>query len=88
MTGTDWIGFTGVTILLIAYFLNLVNSIKKDSPKYLLLNFVGAGLACYASMLLHYLPFIILEGCWTLVSAIGLIGYLSKKLGKRQNQVI
>lgn len=76
MTKTDWIGFIGVTILLIAYFFNLTDKIKKDSFTYLILNFTGAGIACFASILLNYLPFIILEGTWTLVSAFGLINYL------------
>ncbi|NHN24599.1 hypothetical protein FIA58_002825 [Flavobacterium jejuense] len=78
MTQTDWIGFIGVTILLIAYFLNLRNILKKESVTYLLLNFIGAGLACLASVLLNYLPFIILEASWTLVSAIGIFNYFNR----------
>ncbi len=78
MTQTDWIGFIGVTILLIAFFLNLRNLLDKESITYLLLNFIGAGLACFASILLNYLPFIILEGSWTLVSTIGIYNYLTK----------
>jgi hypothetical protein len=78
MTATDWIGFVGVTVLLVAFFLNLTDKIKKESLIYLFLNFIGAGIACFASFLLDYLPFIILEGCWTLVSAYGLINYLGK----------
>ena len=72
MTTTDWIGFIGVAILLAAFFLNLFNRLDKDSVAYLSMNIMGAGLACYASVLLKYLPFILLEGCWTLVSMIGL----------------
>ncbi|WP_367753071.1 hypothetical protein [Flavobacterium sp. WC2430] len=79
MTTTDWVGFIGVTILLIAFFLNLNDTIKKESIIYLSLNFIGAGIACFASLLLHYLPFIILEGSWTLVSAYGLLHYFRKK---------
>jgi len=79
MTGTDWTGFIGVTILLIAYLLNLKDVIKKDSSTYLFLNVAGAGIACLASVFLKYVPFIILEGCWTLVSAIGLINCLKRK---------
>jgi hypothetical protein len=79
MSLTDWIGFIGVTILLIAYFLNLTNKLSKESLGYLFLNFIGAGIACFASILLHYLPFIILEGCWTLVSAYGIIQHFKKK---------
>jgi hypothetical protein len=79
MTTTDWIGFIGVTILLVAFFLNLRDVIKKDSFSYLFLNVIGAGVACMASVLLNYWPFIILEGCWTIVSLYGLITYLNTR---------
>lgn len=83
MTQTDWIGFTGVTLLLIAYLFNLGNKLKKESLTYLLLNFIGAGLACLASALLNYLPFIILEACWTIVSAIGIFHYFNRRLNNK-----
>ena len=79
MTQTDIIGFIGVAILLIAYFLNLNNKIEKDSLSYLQMNCIGAGLACLASILMNYLPFIILEGCWSIVSAIGIFNYFKQK---------
>jgi hypothetical protein len=78
MTLTDWIGFIGVTILLVAYFLNLANKISKDGITYIWLNIAGAGIACIASVRLHYLPFIILEAAWTLVSIIALINHLRR----------
>jgi hypothetical protein len=73
MTSTDWIGFIGVFILLVAYALSLLNKLSKESIMYLFMNFAGAGLSCFASVLLHFIPFIILEAVWALVSAIGLI---------------
>lgn len=79
MTTTDTIGFIGVTILLIAYFLNLTDKIRKDNLIYLQMNFFGAGLACLASVLMNYWPFIILEGSWTLVSAFGILKSLKQK---------
>lgn len=79
MNITDWIGFIGVAILLAAFFLNLFNKLNKDSVAYLSMNIMGAGLACYASVLLKYLPFILLEGCWTLVSMIGLYKLVKTK---------
>lgn len=79
MTITDWTGFIGVTLLLVAFFLNLRDFISKDSLAYLLLNLMGAGIACLASVFLNYWPFIILEGCWTIVSLYGLINYLKAK---------
>jgi hypothetical protein len=78
MTLTDWIGFTGVAILLIAYFLNIANIIKSDGFMYLFLNFIGAGISCIASVMLKYIPFVIMEVAWTLVSAIGMIRCLRK----------
>ena len=79
MTTTDIIGFIGITILLIAYFLNLNGKLEKDSLVYLQMNFIGAGLACLASVLMKYLPFIILEGCWTIVSAFGILKLIRQK---------
>jgi hypothetical protein len=75
----DWIGFAGVTILLIAFFLNLTHKLSKDSTTYILLNIIGAGIACLASVLINYLPFIILEGCWACVSIWALINYYRTK---------
>lgn len=76
----DWIGFTGVAILLLAFLLNLLKKISSGSLSYILMNIVGAGLACLASWLIHYIPFVILEGVWTLVSVFALIGYFQKKV--------
>jgi hypothetical protein len=78
MNYIDWTGFIGVTLLLLAFFLNLLGKIKTDSLTYLLLNFLGAGIACLASVLLNYMPFVILEGCWALVSAVGLVKLATK----------
>ncbi len=73
MDFADWIGFIGVSILLLAFLLNLSKKISQDSHAYILLNLIGAGLACIASILIEYVPFIILEGAWTLVSIISWI---------------
>jgi hypothetical protein len=40
MTATDWIGFTGVTLLLVAFLLNLTG-ILKENLIYLLMNVLG-----------------------------------------------
>ena len=79
MNTTDWIGTIGVTILLVAYFLNLFDKITQQSVIYIVLNFSGAAIACYASIRLHYWPFIILEGAWTSVSIIALIAHITKR---------
>ena len=75
----DYIGFAGVLVLLIAFLLNLIGKISKDSLPYILMNIIGAGLACLASWLIHYIPFVILEGTWAIVSFFALIDYLRKR---------
>jgi hypothetical protein len=72
MQYNDIIGTIGVGLILLAYFLNTFNGIKKDGKLFFVLNIIGASLACYASYLIRYTPFIILEATWALVSAIAL----------------
>lgn len=79
MNLSDWIGFTGVTILLIAFLLNLLKKVTANSLFYIAMNIVGAGLACLASVMINYIPFIILEGAWTLVSVVSLVRAISGK---------
>jgi hypothetical protein len=79
MTLTNWIGFIGVAILLIAFFLNVSNVIKSDGFLYLFLNFIGAGISCAASIMLKYIPFVIMEASWTIVSLVGIVNYYRKK---------
>jgi len=76
----DIIGFIGVFLILTGFLLNLTNVITYKSQYYILLNFVGAGLACYASILLKYVPFIILEATWTLVSFGALLNLYRNKI--------
>ena len=75
---TDWTGFTGVAVLLLAFLLNLLNRIDKGSLTYILMNIIGAGLACVASLMINYIPFVILEAAWTSVSLFALINYYRK----------
>lgn len=79
MNTTDWIGAIGVGVLLLAYVLQLLKKIESNGYAYLIINFIGAGLAGLASVLLHYWPFIILEGVWCMVSIIGIFKLAIKK---------
>ena len=72
---SDIMGSIGVFILLLAFVLNLLNKISKERIIYILMNIIGDGLACFASYLIHYVPFIILEAVWTLVSLIALLQF-------------
>ena len=75
----DLLGFTGVAILLAAYLLHQLNKLSKDGLPYILMNIAGAALACFASYLIRYLPFIILEAVWMLVSVMALIEWFTAK---------
>ncbi|HET6619184.1 MAG TPA: hypothetical protein VFG64_04545 [Dongiaceae bacterium] len=65
-------GFLGVTLLLIAFFLNLLRALRADSFPYLGLNLVGAALACASSYLIAFPPFVLLEGTWAAVAAVAI----------------
>jgi len=78
MNGNDIIGTLGVGLILLAYFLNIFSLIKNEGFLYYTLNIIGASIACYASFLIRYIPFVILEATWVLVSAIGLFKYIKK----------
>lgn len=73
MTLNDLIGTLGVGLILLAYFLNMFSLIKKDGTLYFSINILGAGIACLAAVLIHFMPFIILEAAWVLVSVVGII---------------
>ena len=75
---SDWIGSAGVAILLLAFLLNLFKKISAAGTAYILMNIIGAGMACLASLLIHYIPFVILEATWTLVSVAALVNYFRK----------
>lgn len=79
MSTTDMIGTVGVGLILIAYFLNIFSLIKKDGVLFYVMNIIGASIACFASVLISFWPFIILEGTWAIVSVIGLLKSISKK---------
>ena len=73
MTGSDWIGTVGVFLILIAYFFSTFRWMSSHSKIFFALNTIGATMTCYASYLIHYWPFAVLEGTWTIVSLIGWI---------------
>ncbi|PTM07948.1 MAG: hypothetical protein DA407_09385 [Bacteroidetes bacterium] len=80
MQTVDWLGFIGVFQILLAYFLNVIGRISHKSLAFILLNLFGATMACLASIILNYLPFIILEGIWALIALYSLIKYKKPKI--------
>ena len=73
----------GVFILLLAFALNLLNTLSVDGWLYPGLNFAGAAISAYASWLILFYPFVLLEGIWTLVSLVTLLIYGRRRLWAR-----
>lgn len=69
---SDFIGMTGVAILLVAFLLTLMKRLSTTDKSYALMNVIGASLSCYASFLIGYFPFVVLEATWALVSLLAL----------------
>ena len=78
MNISDLVGTIGVGLTLIAYFLSIFLLIKKDGILFYILNIIGGGIACFASVLIQFWPFIILEATWAIISVIGLVKSIKK----------
>ncbi len=64
MKTSDIIASLGVIILLIAFLLNLYKKVSAESRTYTLLNFIGAATCGFASFLIKFYPFVVLESIW------------------------
>jgi hypothetical protein len=73
MAISTWIGFVGVGLLLITFFLSLFKYICPDCQSYVFLNMADAGLSCYASILIRFTPFTVRESVWCVVALASLI---------------
>ena len=73
MNVADIVGSFGVGMLLLAYVLTILKVLETDSRTFIWMNVVGGTCACIASVMIHYVPFIVLEGAWALVSIVTLI---------------
>jgi hypothetical protein len=73
MSQGELVGTLGVSLLLLAFALNLAKKLDVSSVPYLLLNITGAALAGISSYMISFWPFVILEGVWTVSSLVMLI---------------
>ena len=73
MSSSEWVATIGVSLLLLAYLLDITDKIADDSPWFFGLNMVGAGMASGAAWMIPFWPFVVLEGVWCLVSAVALV---------------
>jgi hypothetical protein len=72
MTYNDWMGTIGVGLVLLAYFFNTIKMIPENGKLFFILNVIGGALSCYAAVLINFIPFVVLEAIWTVVSVYGL----------------
>ena len=79
MSFAEILGTIGVSLILVGFSLNLFGLMQRRSLKYILLNLVGGALACTASILIEFFPFVILEGTWTVVAVVGLVSLLRSR---------
>lgn len=67
------IGSLGVSLLLLSFVLSTFGILSADGKLSAAINLIGAGLSCYSSILIEFLPFVILEGAWAAVAVAGLV---------------
>jgi hypothetical protein len=87
MVMPDIIGSIGVIMMLVVFILNIMDKLSNDSPFYIVMNLIGAGLACTASVMINYVPFIVLEGTWTIISVWALYVYFTRDFKKTANKL-
>ncbi len=68
MSMAEMIGSIGVAMLLVAFFLSLFGLLGTETLTYQAMNALGAGVSCYASYLIGFAPFVVLEATWCAVA--------------------
>jgi len=70
------VGAIGTGVLLLAFVLNVTGRLRVG-PLYLGMNAVGGAIAAYASYLIGYAPFVVLESVWCLAAIVRLVSLLA-----------
>jgi hypothetical protein len=79
MSTSDLLATAGVSILLIAFLLQILKVIRVESNSYSLMNLVGAALAGVSAWMINFMPFVVLESVWVLVSLFNLLKNIKSK---------
>ncbi|OYZ32256.1 MAG: hypothetical protein B7X86_05340 [Sphingobacteriales bacterium 17-39-43] len=79
MSTSDFLASAGVSLLLIAFYLNLKKKMPTDSKWYSTLNLTGAALCGYSSYLVQFYPFVFLNAVWAIAALISLFKYVSRE---------
>lgn len=78
MSTPDLIATIGVSLLLIGFLLQIMKIINAQSSVFSVLNLVGAGMAGISAYMISFVPFVILEGVWVIVSIFNLVQNLKQ----------
>ena len=73
---SQWLQIGGAILILVAFILGQTNRLAPTAYPYLLLNLLGAGILAVLAFQAQRWGFVLLEGVWTLVSLLGLVGRL------------
>ena len=76
------VGALGTGVLLLAFVLNVTGRLRVGRL-YLGMNALGGAIAAYASYLIGFAPFVVLESVWCLAAVVRLVSLLS---AERDNQ--
>ncbi len=76
------IGFTGMLMILIAFFLNQTGKWDKEDLIYDFVNLAGALLLVLYAIILSSIPFLLLNLVWTVVSLNDVIKDIKRKIGE------
>lgn len=72
MSLANWIASLGVGILLVAFFLNIFGHLDNKNKVYALLNAIGGLISCYASWMVGFYPFVVLNIIWSFTAILSL----------------
>ena len=75
----ELIGSLGVSLLLLAFVLNLARRLSERHPVYLLMNVLGCALAAWYAWVGQQVPFVVLETVWGVAALLKLLLVTIKK---------
>ncbi|MGR8946992.1 MAG: CBU_0592 family membrane protein [Gammaproteobacteria bacterium] len=78
----DAVGISGVTIILIVYYLLQTERMRSDQLAYSVVNLLGAVLICVSLYYQFNLASFVIEIFWILISVIGIVRYYQKRARK------
>jgi hypothetical protein len=80
----NYVGYTGVILILIAYYYLSVGKWIADSMRFQFMNFLGAWFILYSLYFYPNKASISIEVAWIIISAVGMVRILSLKYKAEQ----